>query len=372
MTDLITAPELHVSHVGLLAVPGPTTARAPVDAVIVPTARPAVWLTTAIRLAEELGAPLIALCSQDADPAAVHDKSWDCDATVIAAAVSARRPPALPKLGTTSLVAESPFRRASDTSVKRNVALAVSRMTGWRRVLFLDDDISGVTADAVREAASWLGPFDVVGLSNGGYFDNSVVCHANRDTGGVQEMFVGGGAMLFAGGPTASFFPDIYNEDWFFLLGSDRLRKVAASGTYRQERYDPYANAVRARQEEFGDTLAEGIYALLDDRGTIADADAAYWRAFLPRRAEFIDAVAERVCATVPAGLRQTRMIAALRASRTSLDLITPDLCVKYLRAWRRDRRRWAEYLGPLKPDRSPGEALACLGLKVWETTGAK
>ena len=54
-----------------------------------------------------------------------------------------------------------------------------------------------------------------------------MVCHAIRDTGGKQGTFVGGGALAVAVDRVDSFFPDIYNEDWFYLLRDDgRLRPV--------------------------------------------------------------------------------------------------------------------------------------------------
>jgi hypothetical protein len=56
----------------------------------------------------------------------------------------------------------------------------------------------------------------------------------------------------------ASFFPDIYNEDWFYLLDDDRLRPVTLVGEAIQPAYDPYRDPCRAQVEESGDDLAEG------------------------------------------------------------------------------------------------------------------
>ena len=63
----------------------------------------------------------------------------------------------------------------------------------------------------------------------------------------------------------SSFFPNIYNEDWFFLLDGHGLRPSAVTGTAIQNDYDPYHDARRARGEELGDTLAEGVFGLLDN-----------------------------------------------------------------------------------------------------------
>ena len=40
-------------------------------------------------------------------------------------------------------------------------------------------------------------------------------------------------------------------------------RKLPRVGHAKQAEYDPFANPDRARREEFGDLLAEGLYALM-------------------------------------------------------------------------------------------------------------
>ena len=89
-----------------------------------------------------------------------------------------------------------------------------------------------------------------------------------------------------------SFFPNIYNEDWFFFSQEAADRKIAEVGTSRQLEYDPYRDPERAVKEEFGDLLAEGLYAHLDEKKDIPGADAAYWRDFKEIRKEFLRKVA--------------------------------------------------------------------------------
>ena len=48
--------------------------------------------------------------------------------------------------------------------------------------------------------------------------DNSVVCHARRLAGRFQDVFVSGAVLgVHCNSLPLSFFPDIYNEDWFFF-----------------------------------------------------------------------------------------------------------------------------------------------------------
>ena len=51
-----------------------------------------------------------------------------------------------------------------------------------------------------------------------------------------------------------------------------------------QNEYNPFASRRVRGLEEFGDVMAEGLFALLDDGRTIKDADEQYWREFIRHR----------------------------------------------------------------------------------------
>jgi hypothetical protein len=321
---------------------------ATVQAIIVPTARSVGYLRSAVALAAELNCTLVALCSMWANAKDVARLAGE--AGVEAAAVDFADPqPAelLPRFGTTDLLVgrRRIFRRQTDTSGKRNLGLLLARMMGWDRVVFLDDDIAVPRAADLTDAVRLLGPHAGVGLRIGGYPDNSVVCHANRESGGFQETFVGGGALAVGRAALDSFFPEIYNEDWFFLLDDEKLKPTAITGTALQKPYDPFANDRRARSEEFGDCLAEGVYWLLDNGRRVQDADQRFWAGFLGRRQAFIDEVLHRLDGSDLEAGQRDRMRVALRAARARCQLIEPILCVEYLRAWRADRTRWRRHL---------------------------
>ena len=355
-------PIQHASHRRLLTTASTTTTTAPVDAVVVPAARDAAGLAAAVGLAERLDAILVVLCSREAEAAQVK-ALWRNHARVWAADVGPNN--VLPRFRTTMVLRDTLFQRRPDTPVKRNLGLALTHMTGWERVLFLDDDIDGVEPDALGQAAGLLDRHEVVGLRNAGFPDNSVVCHANRETGHEQDAFIGGGAMLFRGSRAATaFFPAIYNEDWFFLLNSDRLAGCAAHGEFAQREFDPYADPRRAAQEEFGDCLAEGIFALLDAGRPIAEADPDYWRVFLDSRAALIDRILSDLTASDVPRARRARIADALGAAGYSLRKIEPALCVRYLTAWHYDREIWRRFTTGLPQNLTTRAALAYLGLR--------
>jgi glycosyltransferase involved in cell wall biosynthesis len=356
-------PRQHASHRQLLhRVPAVPTS-ADVHAIIVPAARPASSLEHAVRLAAELGCPLLVLCSYDARTDEVLARTAGRGVTVLAV----DSPPAspLPPLRTRELLAEGPFRRRTDTSGKRNFGLALAWMAGWQNILFLDDDIQITDAAEVRRAAALLGTYQVVGLDNTGFADNSVVCHAHRDTGGRQGTFIGAGAMLFRGSRATSFFPHIYNEDWFFLLDEERITACAVHGTFSQERFDPYVMKDRAKTQEFGDCLAEGLFALLDDHKTLdAAGSTAFWSDFLADRDRFISSILRRLDAAPGTSvIRRMQMAEALWAARASLQQITPERCVEYLTAWHADQRTWRAWIEGLPQGLPVEKALLHLGV---------
>ncbi len=316
------------------------------DAIIVPTARHPAHLTEVAFLAKALNCPLVTLHSGPDTAASMvaarlvtGDFPEDLDLIAIDLPSDLR----MPQWDTWRLVTKYGFAGRRDISTKRNLGLVLSHLLGWLRVLFLDDDLTGLNPDDVRDASGLLENNNAVGLQVDGYRDNSVVCHAYRQSGGRQRSFVGGGALAVDLNRSNSFFPDIYNHDWFFLLDGDkRLQPTAVTGRVYQYPYDPFHNTDRARYEEFGDVLAEGIFWLLDQEMSIADADHGHWERFLATRREFIDDVVTMVRADKLTPYEKGRRIAALDESRRRLGQITPDLCVRYLDAWRSDLRRWA------------------------------
>ncbi len=337
----------HQSHQDLLVhVDAAAAPRAALDAVIVPNGRTAPYLRQAIAAAKERDVLLLVLSSMRGDAPSAALEAKRAGVRVAAIDIDEVPPGLVPGFATDRLLRRHKFDRRVDTSRKRNLGLLIAVLAGWQRILFLDDDIVLPDPADVSAAAGLLGEHAVVGLANSGMPDNSVVCHALRDIGAAQQTFIGGGALVVGERAFGSFFPNIYNEDWFFLLDGLRLRPSAVTGTAIQHPYDPYRDARRARGEELGDTLAEGVYGLLDNGLGLADADEKYWREFLPDRRRIISTTIEQVLASVIEPAQKARMVAALKAAIGRSHLITPELCVAYLRAWQTDCARWRKHIG--------------------------
>jgi hypothetical protein len=358
-------PQLHHgSHRNLLkAVPLAHARPEDIAAIVVPSFRPAAQLTHVMDLARRLHSRLVVLCSGDAKAAEVVARAPGGSNRVYAIDLPAERPPFLDDFETTRILGQMLGSEQRDTAMKRNLGLLLARSRGWERIAFLDDDIRVGNVDHLRQAAALTDEYDVVALANDGYPDNSVVCHANRLTGGGQDTFVGAGAMVLQPGRMTSFFPEIYNEDWLFLVNGGELVTVAAAGNSTQQRYDPFANPGRARREEFGDCIAEGLFSRLD-QGLRADAvDEVFWRLFLADRGGLIARVAQRVHRWPFPAERRERMLASLAAAEHSRKQIEPADCAEYLQAWQRDRSRWTDRLKKCPDTGTVHEAIDAYGI---------
>jgi hypothetical protein len=174
--------------------------------------------------------------------------------------------------------------------------------------------------------------------------DNSVVCHGNRKTGGYQEVFVSGSVLAVHCTKTMAFFPEIYNEDWFFFYHAAAARRLGRYGRdATQLCYDPFADPQRAVGQEFGDIMAEGLYGLLHHRLGVDDANGDYWQTFLDSRMRFLEGVLVRAETVEPYLMR--RIVSSLVAAMAWCQQVKPSMCEHYIELWKRDLDTWAQRL---------------------------
>jgi hypothetical protein len=327
------APHHLGSHEKLLVPPSdPLPSGRAIDAVVVPTTRPLRNLDQVASVVRTLKCPLVTLHSPGMTTAANAARHFP-DVKLIAIDVPSSSDLGHPRLLTAELLAGSRFVRESDLSRKRNLALTLGKMLSWSRLVFLDDDMTIVSPDDLRSASGLLDVYHAVGFHNSGYPDNSVVCHAFRDAGGEQESFVGAGALAIDTSRFSSFFPDIYNDDWFFLIDGDRIRPTTVTGEVVQEKYDPFLDPERARSEELGEVLAEGLFWLLDQQRPMTDADRGHWRNYLAARNDFVEGVIGMVKISDLADDDKARRLSCLEVALRQLALISPSFCESYVAA---------------------------------------
>ena len=211
------------SHAALLQRTVATGSSSPrsLDAIIVPTIRPD-SLGPAVELAHGLGCPIVVLCTTAEQAEEVRANSGQSPGSAADVFISYVSSAFWDRQGRfqTSGHPESDTETSChiDISRKRNVGLLLARASDWRTIMFLDDDIRGMSISGINDAASQVAFFRAVGFEVDEFPDNSVVCHAHRLAGADQDVFPGGSAILVDVPKNNSFFPPIYNEDWLFLF----------------------------------------------------------------------------------------------------------------------------------------------------------
>jgi hypothetical protein len=201
----------------------------------------------------------------------------------------------------------SRLHRKNDVALKRNLAQLLAVLCGWDLLLVLDDDMrsSAVGEPSPGSGANDLRATDVVAefvasreLQAVGYTatefpDHSVLGHIERGLGRRAEVFLGG-SLWTRVGTEMPFYSRAYNEDWIWvlahLLGAEPGRRqttVMSAGSLFQSPYDPLRRS-RARSEELGDVLAEGLFRILAEQpggaARAAACDAARWEEFVHQR----------------------------------------------------------------------------------------
>jgi hypothetical protein len=260
----------------------------------------------------------------------------------------------------------SRFHRANDAGDKRNLALSLAASLGWQSVLFLDDDIFSLADVSTLDPAS-LGralstlyrrsELQIVGWSATHFPDNSVIGHARRLVGLKQEVFIGAGAMLVRCDERISYFPNIYNQDWLFviaqaLLSKRPFRAIGWAGNVGQTAYHPFRTG-RARSEETGDVIGEGALNLFEDHGSNFEerATAAYWLKSLTARRELISQLRLRIgnrplSTSSWSGESISGALAAAAKVNVQFDAVE---LAEYVRVWRANENWWHYHLDGLK-----------------------
>jgi hypothetical protein len=374
------ASHAHLSQdASLSPCPPVNSRRGRLDALVVPASRPAFSLRPIIELAARLGIPLVVLCSMQTTPEQVAKQ---VAGTREARCLIIQIPDEWKHSKFPTRTAAEEFRKASayrvsDLSAKRNLGLLLARLEGWNKIAFVDDDIISLQTDDIARLALKLDDHQVAGMLVRDHPDNSVVCHARRLAGLWQDIFVTGAVLgVHCGDLPLSFFPDLYNEDWFFFAEEAAAHDLPRVGDAKQAHYDPFASPERARREEFGDVLAEGLYALMDEGDGCAPfdnqlrtAEIGYWSRFIQARYEVITETQMVLGGFLERNSDDhgvSSAIASLAAAENQLGQITPDLCVNFLNAWRDDLRDWRTFSNKLSNVRNTLAAMDILELESW------
>lgn len=194
-----------------------------------------------------------------------------------------------------------------DLSAKRNVGLQQARSGSYDAAVFMDDDVE-VTAPDVRAMVAALDEYSVVSRRSVGLADHSMLYRV-LGRAGLVAPFVSGSCLAARPG-YQGVFPNIYNEDWFFMWPALCRRDVGQLADVCQVEVGFAAGdqTQRAAAEEVGDVLAEGFFRGLhelapdtwpQESGRTLQAEG-FWSRMLRRR-EFLYELAHTILARYPA-----------------------------------------------------------------------
>jgi hypothetical protein len=336
----------------------------PLDAIVVPAARKADKLQPVAELAATADVLLVVLASHACEVAEAAEQvaSIPGARALIVDIPRGFRSDLLIFETSAPSFANLKAGRDSDLSLKRNLGLLLARLMRWTKIMFLDDDIYGVTLTDLAKIASQLDNHQVTGLISRWYPDNSVVCHANRLSGRDQDNFVTGAALgVNCAEKPLDFFPDVYNEDWLFFASHAAQGQVISVGEARQQRYKPFADPKRAAVEEFGDLVAEGLYALFSDGQSLEAATRPYWDNFIEARAELIGRL-EYDLGRISTH-EAVQACESMRQAKKQLGSIRAEQCAGFVQAWRHDRGVFAWTANGMPPLCNFAAACDFLGL---------
>lgn len=258
--------------------------------------------------------------------------------------------------------------------------MLIGRVCGWKRVLFLDDDIRRINVAKLSSAASLLDEYPVVGLQVVKYPDASVVGHARRLTGRRQEPFISGGSLLVNPQLLQGFFPPVYHEDWLCIINHLQVGEVAIGGAVGQRPYKPFTTTQRAQFEEFGEILAAGLLWLAYKRSQSSTAPSAaepsrapdqseywheatepgFWQEILKQRTALLDQIALRL---EPICQEDMSPMQSVNAARERCARLLPGEFVSFMKKWTDSLCVWQDRVPNLPKVDSVAKAVAELGL---------
>ncbi|MBT0767826.1 hypothetical protein KIH74_02760 [Kineosporia sp. J2-2] len=264
----------------------------------------------------------------------------------------------------------SRLHRSNDVAVKRNLGVMLAHRLGWEYLLFLDDDISALATgptlnpDYLSHALRTMTAderLQAVGWPLVGFDDNSVVGHARPLAGLSQDVFIGGGALLVRCSRQTAFFPEnIYNEDWLFLIQTlasapDYQHAVANAGAVHQAPYEAF-DPLRARSEEVGEIIGEGLMNLVEDHGPgfAPLMSGRYWKRVMAGRRALLRRIIRNVDGETVlwAGDEPARsdhpVVVCMNTALWSHEDVTSRSLAGYTRLWWHDQHIWRDCLAVL------------------------
>lgn len=224
-----------------------------------------------------------------------------------------------------------------DLPLKRNYILWYSMKRAYKHVLLIDDDIRQLEPNVLRTGSNCLKDYVLSGCFVEEYPDISIVGHLERNSGLQIHTFLSGSFLFIRIADTHGFFPNIYNEDWLFMLHHVKERSICSFGSISQLPYNPFRDARKASFQEFGEIIAEGLYALINANQYECRYEHQMWSNIIDERRDSL--------ASLKRSLQQSKHQQAIDAAFHTNCIITPSDCLTFIENWESDTMLWASFL---------------------------
>ena len=184
-----------------------------------------------------------------------------------------------------------------NTGLVRNYEIMLSKVIGFQKVVFVDDDVSIKNPELLRATFRMLEHVDFVGARIGGLADQSIIGHVGLRQGDPElPEFVSGGFMGFRLESVMEPFMNYYNEDWIWIL----MHKTASYAmTPAKIIHQTFHSMVRngsnrAIRQEMGEMLLEGVWNVAPSRNLPLLTVRSVWKRVIADRVFWIHDIAEK------------------------------------------------------------------------------
>ncbi|MBU0578241.1 MAG: hypothetical protein ABIJ30_01210 [bacterium] len=224
-----------------------------------------------------------------------------------------------------------------DLPLKRNYALYFSRANNYSKILLIDDDIRHIDMDVLNVGSKCLYKYVLSGCFVNDFPDLSVICHLEKLAGENIIPFLSGSFLFINTYSAYSFFPKIYNEDWLFMMPHIINKSICSFGSIKQLPYDPFENPYKAEFQEFGDIIAEGLYALLSTNRYEVRFKKEIWEHIINERRETLLCLKNK--------FRDLKIQNVLESAIVTNKNISHKDCINFLSDLEKDQYTWNSFV---------------------------
>ncbi|KYG83730.1 hypothetical protein AWN68_02685 [Roseivirga echinicomitans] len=177
--------------------------------------------------------------------------------------------------------------------IARNFALDHSTLLGYEKVLFVDDDISGIGEKVIEVGFESLIGNCFVSCSLKGVEDDSIVGHIAKQVGVIVEgpKMLSGGFLFLSPSSITHRFYNIYNEDWILQLLEKEMEQLIIPYTvFHSMNQEVEWTIDKAVFQELGELAINGLF----ENYQALSMDYSFWGNVLAKRIKFIEKINER------------------------------------------------------------------------------